>query len=100
MFNRIYNLVFIILFALHILGIISIPNEIRYLMIAFYLILLIYSLLNKKTNTKLNGDDDIFVMTTNPNKPSPSDPNMEKFMNDLNQSIEKKKLDKIKVKNE
>lgn len=69
-------------------------------MIAFYLILLIYSLLNKKTNTKLNGDDDIFVMTTNPNKPSPSDPNMEKFMNDLNQSIEKKKLDKIKVKNE
>jgi len=25
---------------------------------------------------------------------------MEKFMNDLNQSIEKKKLDKIKVKNE
>nr|WP_311477253.1 hypothetical protein [uncultured Neisseria sp.] len=100
MFNRIYNLVFIIIFALHILGIISIPNEIRYLMIAFYLILLIYSLLNKKTNTKLNGDDDIFVMTTNPNKPSPSDPNMEKFMNDLNQSVEKKKLDKIKVKNE
>ncbi|KGJ29516.1 hypothetical protein [Neisseria mucosa] len=100
MFNRIYNLVFIIIFALHVLGIISIPNEIRYLMIAFYLILLIYSLLNKKTNTKLNGDDDIFVMTTNPNKPSPSDPNMEKFMNDLNQSIEKKKLDKIKVKNE
>ena len=100
MFNRIYNLVFIIIFSLHILGIISIPNEIRYLMIAFYLTLLIYSLLNKKTNTKLNGDDDIFVMTTNPNKPSPSDPNMEKFMNDLNQSIEKKKLDKIKVKNE
>ena len=100
MFNRIYNLVFIILFILHILGIISIPNEIRYLMIAFYLILLIYSLLNKKTNTKLNGDDDIFVMTTNPNKPSPSDQNMEKFMRDLNQSIEKKKLDKIKVKNE
>ena len=100
MFNRIYNHVFIILFALHILGIISIPNEIRYLMIAFYLILLIYSLLNKKTNNILNGDDDIFVMTTNPNKPSPSDPNMEKFMNDLNQSIEKKKLDKIKVKNE
>lgn len=100
MFNRIYNLVFIILFALHILGIISIPNEIRYLMIACYLILLIYSLLNKKTNNILNGDDDIFVMTTNPNKPSPSDPNMEKFMNDLNQSIEKKKLDKIKVKNE
>lgn len=100
MFNRIYNLVFIILFALHILGIISIPNEIRYLMIAFYLILLIYSFLNKKTNNILNGDDDIFVMTTNPNKPSPSDPNMEKFMNDLNQSIEKKKLDKIKVKNE
>lgn len=100
MFNRIYNLVFIIIFSLHILGIISIPNEIRYLMIAFYLILLIYSLLNKKTNTKLNGDDDIFVMTTNPNKPSPSDPNMEKFMNDLNQSIDKKKLDKIKVKNE
>ena len=100
MFNRIYNLVFIIIFSLHILGIISIPNEIRYLMIAFYLILLIYSLLNKKTNTKLNVDDDIFVMTTNPNKPSPSDPNMEKFMNDLNQSIEKKKLDKIKVKNE
>lgn len=100
MFNRIYNLVFIILFALHILGIISIPNEIRYLMIAFYLIFLIYSLLNKKTNNILNGDDDIFVMTTNPNKPSPSDPDMEKFMNDLNQSIEKKKLDKIKVKNE
>ena len=100
MFNRIYKLVFIIIFSVHILGIISIPNEIRYLMIAFYLILLIYSLLNKKTNTKLNGDDDIFVMTTNPNKPSPSDPNMEKFMNDLNQSIEKKKLDKIKVKNE
>ena len=100
MFNRIYNLVFIIIFALHILGIISIPNESRDLMIAFYLIFLIYSLLNKKTNTKLNGDDDIFVMTTNPNKPSPSDPNMEKFMNDLNQSIEKKKLDKIKVKNE
>lgn len=100
MFNRIYNLVFIILFTLHILGIISIPNEIRYLMIAFYLILLIYSLLNKKTNTELNGDDDIFVMTTNPNKPSPFDPNMEKFMNDLNQSMEKKKLDKIKVKNE
>lgn len=100
MFNRIYNLVFIILFALHILGIISIPNEIRYLMIAFYLIFLIYSLLNKNTNNILNGDDDIFVMTTNPNKPSPSDPDMEKFMNDLNQSIEKKKLDKIKVKNE
>lgn len=100
MFNRIYNLVFIILFALHILGIISIPNEIRYLMIAFYLIFLIYSLLNKKTNNILNGDDDIFVMTTKPNKPSPSDPDMEKFMNDLNQSIEKKKLDKIKVKNE
>ena len=56
--------------------------------------------MNKNTNIKRNGDDDIFVMTTNPNKPSPSDPNMEKFMNDLNQSIEKKKLDKIKVKNE
>lgn len=56
--------------------------------------------MNKKTNIKGNGDDDIFVMTTNPNKPSPSDSNMEKFMHDLNQSIEKKKLDKIKVKNE
>mgnify|MGYP000180123986 FL=1 len=100
MFTRIYNLVFIILFILHIFGIISIPNEIRYSMIALYLILLIYSLLNKKTSNKSNGDDDIFVMTTNPNKPSPSDPNMEKFIRDLNQSIEKKKLDKIKVKNE
>ncbi len=100
MFTRIYNLVLIILFILHIFGIISIPNEIRYLMISFYLILLIYSLFKKKTNPKLNRDDDIFVMTTNPNKPSPSDSNMAKFMHDLNQSIEKKKLDKIKVKNE
>ena len=56
--------------------------------------------MNKKTDFKRNGDDDIFVMTTNPNKPSPSDSNMEKFMIDLNQSIEKKKLDKTKVKNE
>ncbi len=39
-------------------------------------------------------------MDTNPKKPKPSDPDMVKFMSDLNKSIEKKKLDKIKVKNE
>lgn len=38
-------------------------------------------------------------MDTNPKKPKPSDPDMVKFMSDLNKSIEKK-LDKIKVKNE
>lgn len=39
-------------------------------------------------------------MDTNPKDPKPSDPDMVKFMSDLNKSIEKKKLDEIKVKNE
>lgn len=71
-------------------------------MIISFLILNIYGLLKRKLfilNRK-SLDDDLFIMDTNPKKPKPSDPDMVKFMSDLNKSIENKKLDKIKVKNE
>ena len=71
-------------------------------MIISFLILNIYGLLKRKLfilNRK-SLDDDLFIMDANPKKPKPSDPDMVKFMSDLNKSIENKKLDKIKVKNE
>lgn len=71
-------------------------------MIIPFLILNIYRLLKRKlfiSNIK-SSDDDLFIMDTNPKNPKPSDPDMVKFMSDLNKSIENKKLDKIKVKNE
>lgn len=103
MFVRIFNLVFFLLYLLHFLKIIFIPNEIRYFMMAFYLVVNLLGFIQKrfKTNKKLSDDDDSYFMNTSPKKPSPSDPDMVKFMADLNRSIEeKKKIEKIKVKNE
>lgn len=103
MFIRIFNLVFVLLFLLHFLKIIFIPSEIRYFMLGSYLFInLIGFILNKfKSNVRLSDNDDFYFMNTSPKKPSPSDPDMVKFMADLNRSIEeKKKIEKIKVKNE
>lgn len=102
MFIRIFNLVFVLLYLLHFLKIIFIPNEIRYFMMGFYLVInLLGFIQNKfKSNNKLSDNDDFYLMNTNPKKPSPKDPDMVKFMSDLNESIEKKKIEKIKVKNE
>ena len=71
-------------------------------MMISFLILNIYGLLKRKLYifNRKSLDDDLFIIDTNPKKPKPSDPEMVKFMSDLNKSIEKKKLDKIKVKNE
>lgn len=102
MFIQTFNILFVILYTLHFSKIILISNEIRYFMMISFLILNIYGLLKRKLfifNRK-SLDDDLFIMDTNPKKPKPSDPDMVKFMSDLNKSIEKKKLDKIKVKNE
>lgn len=103
MFIRIFNIVFVLLYLLHFLKIIFIPSEIRYFMLGSYLFInLIGFILNKfKSNDRLSDNDDFYFMNTSPKKPSPSDPDMVKFMADLNKSIEeKKKIEKIKVKNE
>ena len=101
MFIRIFNLVFVLLYLLHFLNIIFIPNEIRYFMMASYLIInLLGFIQNKfKSNNKLSDNDDFYLMNTSPKKPSPSDPDMVKFMADLNRSIEEKK-EIEKVRNE
>lgn len=99
MFIRIFNLVFFLLYLLHFLKIIFIPNEIRYFMMAFYLVVNLLGFIQKrfKTNKKLSDDDDFYLMNTSPNKPSPSDSDMVKFMADLNRSIEeKKKIEKVR----
>ena len=90
-----------ILKTLHFLKIIFIPNEIRYFMMGSYLVInLLGFILNKfKSNNKLSDNDDFYLMNTNPKKPSPSDPDMVKFMADLNRSIEEKK-EIEKVRNE
>lgn len=101
MFIRIFNIVFVLLYLFHFANIIFIPIEIRYFMIGFYLFInLLLPILRKFIANNKSNDDDLFIMDKNPKKPKPSDPDMVKFMYDLNKSIEKKKLDKIKVKNE
>ena len=103
MFIRIFNLVFFLFYSLHFLNIIFIPNEIRYFMMAFYIFINLLGLIKNKfkSNNKFSDNDDFYLINTNPKKPSPSDPDMVKFMSDLNRSIEeKKKIEKIKVKNE
>jgi hypothetical protein len=102
MFIRIFNLVFFLLYSLHFLNIIFIPNEIRYFMMASYLVINLLGLIQNKfkSNNKFSDNDDFYLMNTTPKKPSPKDPDMVKFMSDLNESIEKKKIEKIKVKNE
>ena len=102
MFIRIFNLVFFLLYSLHFLNIIFIPNEIRYFMMASYLVINLLGLIQNKfkSNNKFSNNDDFYLMNTTPKKPSPKDPDMVKFMSDLNESIEKKKIEKIKVKNE
>lgn len=101
MFIRIFNLVFVLLYLLHFLNIIFIPNEIRYFMMASYLVInLLAFIQNKfKSNNKLSDNDDFYLMDINPKKPNPSDPDMVKFMADLNKSIEEKK-EIEKVRNE
>lgn len=101
MFIRIFNLVFVLLYLLYFLNIIFIPNEIRYFMMASYLVInLLGFIQNKfKSNNKLSDNDDFYLMNTSPKKPSPSDPDMVKFMADLNRSIEEKK-EIEKVRNE
>ena len=101
MFIRIFNLVFVLLYLLHFLNIIFIPNEIRYFMMASYLVInLLGFIQNKfKSNNRLSDNDDFYLMNTNPKQPSPSDPDMVKFMADLNRSIEEKK-EIEKVRNE
>ena len=102
MFIRIFNLVFFLLYSLHFLNIIFIPNEISYFMMASYLVINLLGLIQNKfkSNNKFSDNDDFYLMNTTPKKPSPKDPDMVKFMSDLNESIEKKKIEKIKVKNE
>nr|DAY03894.1 MAG TPA: hypothetical protein [Inoviridae sp.] len=102
MLTQTFNILFVIFYILHFSKFILIPNEIRYFMMISFLILNIYGLLKRKLYifNRKSLDDDLFIMDTNPKKPKPSDPEMVKFMSDLNKSIEKKKLDKIKVKNE
>ena len=100
MFIRIFNLVIFILYTFHFLNIIFIPNEIRYSILVLYLVINLLGFIQKKSNIKFSDNDDFYLMDTTPKKPSPKDPDMVKFMSDLNKSIEKKKLDKIKVKNE
>jgi hypothetical protein len=92
MFIRIFNIVFVLLFLLHLSKIIFIPNEIRYLMIFSYLVVNLLGFIKRKTisNNKLS-DDDLFLMNTSPKKPSPSDSDMVKFMADLNRYKEEKK---------
>ena len=101
MFIRIFNLVFVLLYLLHFLKIIFIPNEIRYFMMGSYLVInLLGFIQNKfKSNNRLSDNDDFYLMNTNPKQPSPSDPDMVKFMADLNRSIEEKK-EIEKVRNE
>ena len=101
MFIRIFNLVFVLLYLLYFLNIIFIPNEIRYFMMASYLVInLLGFIQNKfKSNNKLSDNDDFYLMNTSPKKPSPLDPDMVKFMADLNRSIEEKK-EIEKVRNE
>lgn len=102
MFIRIFNLVFFILYTFHFLNIIFIPNEIRYSIMVLYLVINLLGFIQKKSksNIKFFNNDDFYLMNTTPKKPSPKDPDMVKFMSDLNESIEKKKIEKIKVKNE
>lgn len=102
MFIRIFNLVFFILYTFHFLNIIFIPNEIRYSIIVLYLVINLLGFIQKKfkSNIKFSSNDDFYLMDITPKKPSPKDPDMVKFMSDLNESIEKKKIEKIKVKNE
>ena len=99
MFIRIFNLVFVLLYLLYFLNIIFIPNEIRYFMMASYLVInLLGFIQNKfKSSNKLSDNDDFYLMNTSPKKPSPSDPDMVKFMADLNRSIEEKKgIEKVR----
>lgn len=68
-------------------------------MMAFYLVVNLLGLIQKrfKTNKKLSDDDDFYLMNISPKKPSPSDSDMVKFMADLNRSIEeKKKIEKVR----
>ena len=72
-------------------------------MMAFYIFINLLGLIKNKfkSNNKFSDNDDFYLINTNPKKPSPSDLDMVKFMSDLNKSIEeKKKIEKIKVKNE
>ncbi|WP_283122388.1 hypothetical protein [Neisseria sp. HMSC066H01] len=70
-------------------------------MMASYLVInLLGFIQNKfKSNNKLSDNDDFYLMNTSPKKPGPSDPDMVKFMADLNRSIEEKK-EIEKVRNE
>ena len=71
-------------------------------MLASYLVINLLGLIQNKfkSNNKFSDNDDFYLMNTTPKKPSPKDPDMVKFMSDINESIEKKKIEKIKVKNE
>ena len=51
MFIRIFNLVFFLLYSLHFLNIIFIPNEIRYFMMAFYIFINLLGLIKNKFNS-------------------------------------------------
>ena len=67
-------------------------------MIFLYLVVNILGFLKRKPilNNKLS-DDDLFLMNTNPKKPSPSDSDMVKFMADLNRyKEEKKEIEKVR----
>jgi hypothetical protein len=99
MFVGIFNIVFVILFLLHLSKIIFISNEIRYLMIFLYLVgnLLVFLKRKPISNNKLSDDDDLFLMNSSPKKPSPSDSDMVKFMADLNRyKEEKKEIEKVR----
>lgn len=67
-------------------------------MILSYLVVNLLGFLKRKpiSNNKLS-DDDLFLMNTSPKKPSPSDSDMVKFMDDLNRyREEKKEIEKVR----
>lgn len=54
MFIRIFNLVFFIIYTFHFLNIIFIPNEIRYSIMALYLVINLLGFIQKNLNLILN----------------------------------------------
>lgn len=66
-------------------------------MIFSYLVGNILGFLKRKPSNNKLSDDDLFLMNTNPKKPSPSDSDMVKFMADLNgYKEEKKEIEKVR----
>lgn len=67
-------------------------------MIFSYLVVNLLVFLKRKpiSNNKLS-DDDLFIINSIPKKPSPSDSDMVKFMDDLNRyREEKKEIEKVR----